>query len=430
MKKREKKDTDHEISFLGKLFLGLKSFKAWLCGLHPIKRTVEKQRILAGASDADATVENKVSFVFLISRTVAIALLVLILVLSLIFGGRIISYENVYYMFKDIEYISSFSENAPATLSYSKPLTNQDFASFKNGLAIVGDSEFKFFTSSGRATMSVGGEYSNPKITTSKSYALVYDQGNRSFSVYNSFVCLYKETLESPISSAHMSEDGSFCIVTTSKGFGSKVRVYDNGFSLEAEYTKNDYVISAQMSQNGKYVAVASLSAENGVGKVTLDLMQRGKEDLKFSQTVTDAIPYSVAFLTKDRVALICDGGTYVFDLSGNRKTEYKFSDALTHMATGEKRIALVFGKNTVVLDENGMVIRSFTADCEIFDVKVYGDYVYLLCDREVRRYNTKSVVTEYDSVAFTEEDAGLVLLDDGKLLACTATVAYYISFN
>ena len=430
MKKREKKDTDHEISFLGKLFLGLKSFKAWLCGLHPIKRTVEKQRILAGASDADATVENKVSFVFLISRTVAIALLVLILVLSLIFGGRIISYENVYYMFKDIEYISSFSENVPSTLSYSKPLTNQSFASFKNGLAIVGDSEFKFFTSSGRATLSVGSEYSNPKITTSKSYALVYDQGNRSFSVYNSFVCLYKETLESPISSAHMADDGSFCVVTASRGFGSRVIIYDNDFTLEAEYTKNDYVISAQMSPNGKYIAVASLSADAGVGKVSLNLMQRGKEELKFAKTHSDAVPYSVSFLSKDRIALVCDSSAYVYDLNGNLKNEYKYQDALNHFSCGDNRLVLTMGKNTVVLDENGMVVRSFTADCEIFDVKVYGDHVYLLCDREVRRYNTKSVVTEYDSVAFTEEDARLVLLADGSLLACTDTVAYYISFN
>ena len=430
MKNRKNNEKDRDISGLGKVFLALKSFKAWIKGLHPIKKTVVKQKELSGVSNSDAPTENKVSFVFFMSRVVAIFLLCVIVVASLLFGGRIISYENVYYMFKDIEYISSFSENTPSTLSYSKPLTNQDFASFKSGLAIVGDSEFKFFTSSGRATLSVGSEYSNPKITTSKAYALVYDQGNRSFSIYNSFVCLYKENLESPISSAHMADDGSFCIVTTGKGFGSRVRVYDNDFTLEAEYTKNDYVISAQMSQNGKYIAVTSLSAENGVGKVTLDLMQRGKSELKFTKTVADAIPYSVSFLSKDRIALICDGATYVYDLNGDKKIEYKYTDSLTHMSVGENRCVLVFGKNTVVLDENGMVVRSFTADCEIFDVKVYGDYVYLLCDREVRRYNTKSVVTECSSVAFTEEDARLVLLDDGSLLACTDTVAYYISFN
>lgn len=428
--KKVKKVRESDISFLGKVFLALKSLKNRNLSLHLIDKTVKKQKALAGASETDAPVENKVSFVFYMARIVAIILLCLLLLFSLLFGGRIISYENVYYMFKDIEYINSFSENAPSTLSYSKPLTNQDFASFKNGLAIVGDSEFKFFTSSGRATMSKGSEYSNPKIATSKSYALIYDQGNRSFSVYNSFVCLYKETLESPISSAHMADDGSFCIVTAGRGFGSKVRVYDNRFNLEAEYIKNDYVISAKMSSNGKYIAVASLSAEGGVGKGSINLMQRGKEELKFSKTFSDTVPYYVSFLSKDRVMLVCDGSAVVYDLNGNKKSEYKFTDPLTRVTTGEDRCVLVFGKKTVVLDQNGMVVRSFEVDFEIFDVKVYKDHVYLLCDREIRRYNLKSVVTDYNSVEFTEEGARLVLLDDGSVLACTDTVAYYISFN
>lgn len=427
-----KKNGDHnnDTSFLGKIFLMLKSVREKLSELHPIKKTVEKQRELAGAEGSDVPIENKISFGFALARVIAIVLLCVIIAAALIFGGRIISYENVYYMFKDIEYINSYMENMPQTLSYSKPLTNQDFASFKNGLAIVGDSEFKFFTSSGRATVSIGSEYSNPKITTSKSYALIYDQGNRSFGVYNSFVCLYSETLDSPISSAHMSEDGSFCIVTEGNGNGSRVRIYDNDFSLEAEYLKNDYVISAKMSANGKYIATASLKAEGGMGKVSLNLLKRGKEELEFSIGVSDALPYSVSFLSKDRVALFCTDAAYVYDLDGNRKNEYKYPSALTHMDVREDRSVLVFGKNTVILDENGIVLRSFVTDSEIFDVKVYKDNVYLLCDREVRCYNTKSVITEYDSVSFIEEDARLVLLDDGKLLACTDTVAYYISFN
>ena len=430
MKRREKREERSDISFLGKVFLILKSIKNRLRNLHPVDKTLNKQKMLAGVSDSDAPVENKVSLVFYLWRVIAIILLCLILVFTLLFGGRIISYENVYYMFKDIEYISSFNENTPETLSYSKPLTNQDFASFKNGLAIVGDSEFKFFTSSGRATMAIGSEYSNPKIATSKSNALIYDQGNRSFGVYNSFVCLHKETLESPISSGHMADDGSFCIVTASRGFGSKVRVYDNKFNLEAEYIKNDYVISAKMSPNGKHIAVASLSVQNGVGKVSLNLMQRDREEVRFTKSFTDAIPYSVEFLSKDRIALISDSSVRVFDLSGNQRSEYKYPASLTHISASDGRCVLVFGKNTVVLDENGMVIRSFGVDCEIFDVQVFKDNVYLLCDREIRRYNTKGVSAEFDVIPFAEENARLIILDDGTPLACTDTVAYYISFN
>ena len=222
MEKKRKKE-EHEISFLGRALLLWRSLKNKLRELHLFKKIAERQKRLAGYCDGNCTRETKIAYGFGMARFVAVSLLCIFLALVLIFGGSIISYENVYYMFKDIEYINSYTEGRPQTLSYSKPLTHQSSGVFKDGLAVVSDSEFKFFTSTGRATLSIGSEYSNPKICTSDSYALIYDQGNRSFSVYNSFVCMYSETLDYPISSAHMSKNGSFCIVTRTKDYGSAV---------------------------------------------------------------------------------------------------------------------------------------------------------------------------------------------------------------
>ena len=289
--KNNRQNVENEISHLGKIFLFFKSLKERFEKLKLVNRTVEKQKELAGYEGAESPAETKISLGFWIARIIAIILLSLILVLSLIFGGRIISYDNVYYMFKDIGYVNSFNESMPQTLSYSNPLTNQDFACFKGGLAVVGDSEFKFFTSSGRATLTQGSEYSDPKICTSDSYALIYDRGNRRFSVYNSFVSLYSETLDFPISSAHMADNGSFCIVTKNKNYGSCVKTYGNDFKLISEYSKNDYIISAEMSANGKYMVVLSLDSENGSAKTMVDLVQIGKEELKFSVELRGVMP-------------------------------------------------------------------------------------------------------------------------------------------
>ena len=437
MKKEKRRMSDSEISFLGKIFLFFKSLKERFEKLRIVNRTVEKQKELSGYEGADSPTETKISLIFCIARVVAIILLSLILVTSLLFGGRIISYDNVYYMFKDIGYINSFNESMPQTLSYSNPLTNQDFACFKGGLAVVGDSEFKFFTSSGRATLTQGSEYSDPKICTSDSYALIYDRGNRRFSVYNSFVSLYSETLDFPISSAHMADNGSFCIVTKNKNYGSCVKTYGNDFKLISEYSKNDYVISAEMSANGKYMVVASLESLNGNAKTTVDLVQIGKEELKFSVELPGVMPYSASFISKDRIVLISKESAVVFDLNGNVKNEYEFTGRLMNAEVTAEGFLLSFDETSTgkvslvsVFDANGHLKRSFKTDESVSDMKLDGNFVYLLCEREIRRYNLNSVSVDYKSVPFDEGAAKLAVFAEGDIMACTPTVAYYISFN
>ena len=435
--KNNRQNVENEISHLGKIFLFFKSLKERFEKLKLVNRTVEKQKELAGYEGAESPAETKISLGFWIARIIAIILLSLILVLSLIFGGRIISYDNVYYMFKDIGYVNSFNESMPQTLSYSNPLTNQDFACFKGGLAVVGDSEFKFFTSSGRATLTQGSEYSDPKICTSDSYALIYDRGNRRFSVYNSFVSLYSETLDFPISSAHMADNGSFCIVTKNKNYGSCVKTYGNDFKLISEYSKNDYIISAEMSANGKYMVVLSLDSENGSAKTMVDLVQIGKEELKFSVELMGVMPYSASFISKDRIVLISKESAVVFDLNGNVKNEYNYTGSLMNADVTDKGFLLSFDETSTgkvslvsVFDVNGHLKRSFKTDDAVFDMKLSGDFVYLLCDREIRRYNLNSVSDEFKAVPFDEESAKLAVFEEGDIMACTPTVAYYISFN
>ena len=262
-----KKSRDKDTSWLGKTLLFVGNFFNKLKSIHPFRKAISKQKELAGYCGVDSTPEAKLAYGFGLARFYTVIVLCVLLSVVLLFCGSIFSYEKVYYMFKDIEYINSFNEARPQMLSYSKPLTNQSISVFKDGLAVASDSEIKLFTSTGRATLSIGSEYSNPKIVASNSNILIYDQGNRSFSIYNSFVCLYSEKLDFPISSAHMSSGGEFCLVTKSKDYGSVVRVYNSKFKLEYEYSRNDYMISAKLSNDGKHLAIVSLDTANGVGK-------------------------------------------------------------------------------------------------------------------------------------------------------------------
>ena len=431
--KSERKDKD--TSFLGRIFLFFKNLFERIKDLQIFRKIVDHEKAVAGAEASDSPTEAKIAFVFGMSRISAIALLAILLVIVIVFGGSTVAYDNVYYMFRDIAYINSFSESRPASLNYSRPFENQDFTTFKNGLAVAGDSEIKLFTSTGRATLVGGTNYTNPKICSSDSTVLMYDQGRLSFTVYNSFVSLHTETLDYPISSADMAPDGSFCIVTRSDEYGSVVRVYDNKFRLESEILKNDYVISAEMSPDGKCLSVLSLKASEGEGVTVLSVIERGKTRERSTVEMKGTMPYTASYIAGNRIAVICSDCSCVYDLSGNLQQKYDFPSRLINMSVSEGGFALLFADKDVnagyilqVFGENGNLINTFKLLGQVSDVELSGNYAYILFDTEIKRIDV--LFGTSSSASFSEDSAILVPFSDGTIMACTNTVAYYISFN
>lgn len=431
MKKRK---DENDISFLGKVILFFKRLFAYLAGLRIPQRIYEREKRIAGYVDSNSPKEAKLSFMFGMTRLFVLVTLCIVITAVLVFGGSTVAYDNVYYMFRDIGYINSFSESRPETLNYSRPFDNQDFTTFKNGLAVAGDSEIKLFASTGRVTLTDGINYTNPKICSSDSKVLVYDQGRKSFGVYNSFVRLYTETLDYPISSADMAPDGSFCIVTRSSDYVSVVKVYDTDFNLESEIFKNDYVISVSMSDNGKYIAVLSLGARNGESVTTLSIIEKGKKKPVSTVTLNDVMPYTARFLSNNSVAVISSESAFVYELGGKLKNKCEFPSKLANMSLSDNGFALLF-KNTDlnsgyqlnIYGEYGDLVRQMKISGHVSDVELGDRYVYLLFDAEICRIDINLGLTT--SKKFNEEGAVLVSFSDGTLMACTDTAAYYISF-
>jgi len=432
MGKRKKNSGD--TSFLGELLYAFRNGMEKIRSAQLSKKFVERQRSLSGYEDKNSPREAKVAYAFGILRAFSVVLLCVFLCLVLLFGKSIITYENVYYMFKDIGYINSYDETVPDSLSFSEPVSNQTFTTFKNGLAVAGDSEIKFFTSTGRATLTEGSDFTNPRILSSDSSVLIYDQGKTSFSVYNSFICIHSETLKYPISYADMASDGSFCIVTRSLEYGSVVRVYNSSFAVDMEYSKNDYVISAQMSDDGRFIAVLSLSASGGESNVSLNILKRGERNVYSSVSVKGLMPYSAEFIGNDRIALVCSESTSVYDLSCNRKSLIEYPGKLSYTSFTEDGFALSFeingnGSENIVssYDKNGSLKFTDRLSGYIYDMEIENGNIYVLCNDRIIHYTESA--GKISEIEFYEEGACIVTFSNGRVMVCTAGVAYYIPF-
>lgn len=429
------KRENNDISVLGELIYKAKNAKAKLKNARLPQKLIERQKRLAGYRGEESPKEAKLSFGFRIARLISIVLLCTMVIGVLLFGKSIITYENVYYMFKDIGYINSFNESRPNTLNFSKPVTNQDFGTFKNGLAVAGDSEIKFFTSTGRVTLSAGSHFTDPHIVCSDSTALVFDRGKTSYSVYNSFVAVHSESLEFPIVNADMAKNGSFCIVTRSADYGSAVRVYNSSYELEMVYYKNDYIVSARLSENGKFLAVVSLDSSEGESRLSLNVLKVGEDKVYSSAKLAGVLPYDVRFLSNNRIAVIGNESTSVYDIDCDRISLIEYPGKLSYMSFFADEMAMVFqkdrenGVSTVsCFDKNGALKHTSSFNGYITDMALGNGEIFLLCDGRIVKIPIGGM--DVKELAFDGEGARLVTFANGDVMACTQGVAYYISFD
>jgi len=430
-----KKRNDEDISFGGKVILFFRELTDKLKSIKLITRIKNRQRALAHFEGQDSPESARISYTFGILRIIFVVLLCVTLCLTLIFGGGIVSYENVYYMFKDIQYIKSFGESYPEQLNYSRPIARQDFEVFKNGLAVASDSELKLFTSTGRVTMVTGSEYSNPRLCASDSTLLVYDQGNRNFSVYNSFTELHREKLEYPISYADISNTGEYALVTRSQKYSSSVRVYTNKNELDMEYSKNDYIISANLSDGGRYLAVMSISVLGGESLVGLSIVDVKKGEVRSESKVNDVMPYRCEFISSNRIVAFFSDHAAVYDLDMSLISRYDYPSTLNTVSCSDGGFMLclegdgIASNNLVtVFDTNGKIVYTGSVVGDVYDAELGDGYAYVLTGDAVHRIDTK-----FGSIAkasFSNDGASLAIFDGGIVAVCTSAAAHYISFE
>ena len=432
MRKNKKKN---DVSRLARLILLMRNLKKRLKALRPIQRLKERQKALSYCSDGENFEESKISYVFGMAKIISALLLALLLVVTVIFGSGVISYDKMYYMFKDIAYIKSYGEGIPDELSYSSPVQNQVHTDFKNGLFVASDSELKMFTSTGRVTLNEGSEFTNPRVTCSNSSALVFDQGRRTYSIYNSFVKLYTEKTEYPIALADMAENGSYLIVTKSKLYNSVVKIYDQNYNQTGEYSKNDTVISASMSDNGRHAAILSVSVHGGKSSAELDILDCKKSEIVAQGVFDNVMPYMCKFLSDDRIAVFSDGKFSVVNKKADTVYEYTYPSEVENIDISDWGFAILFSPTDVTgekiletYDNNGK--RTFIKNIKdnVRDIKLGEGYIYILKSNEILRINA-AIGTE-SKVKSSADNMEIVVFDGGGVAVCSQNAAAYISFD
>ncbi len=370
-------------------------------------------------------------------RVVLYMVLFVFVVVTVVSNRSLITYENLYYLAKDIGAATQTAHAEADHLSYPISSSNADFTPFRGGLVVAGSEVVTALSASGRQTLLVNVDYTEPVVRASEKYFLTFSRGGKSFSVYNAFVQVHRELTEFPVYEASVADDGTFAILTRSQDYTSKVIVYDRDMEPLAAYHLGGYVTGLSMCADGSAVGITSVESVAGRWETKVTVIPLDKRITEQVVTLSDTFASGCSFISDRRLAVLCADRLMIFktDATVTREIEFKDSEPrLSAMAPG--RIAILTRSQTdlsdellTVYDRDGDVVYSIDlpadhpirlaggAEHMAFD----GQTLYLRAGDSLYRLSSNGKTL---SVSAISRDTLSMLPGDGGLLICTPAYA------
>ena len=306
--------------------------------------------------------------------------------------------------------------------------------------AYVSDTHFVILNQKGGADALLQHRYRTPVLEQSSRYYLIYDLGNKGYSIYNTRELLHSNTLTGQILCGDIGNNGTYAIASSTSGFASQMTVYSKDYAVASPeiyswQSPSCRITALAVSPSGKEVVAAGLSGENGELKTTLYVFDLTSDQPKMTYELGDTIVLSLEYQSKKKVSIIGDHGTFVYDTeetvltgypyegeqlfgyactedaiqllispyesgenshlailnaSGTETLDLPLNEVATAVAEGKDAWYVLAGNTVVGYDAEGTQIFRQEVGSDARNILCKGDQLYVLGLQEIRCYEIK----------------------------------------
>lgn len=376
----------------------------------------------------------KIANRYRIAKYITILLTVVFSLTMLTVFSTDITAENFQYLIKDLDIAGITSGGKFERVIYTG---GSSFGIYKGELAVVNSGSTMLYKPSGAVSFNQLNDFYNPCISVSDKYFMVYDRGETScsYSIYNSFAALHEGKFEYPITTADVSDNGAYAVVTRDDSFRSIVYVYDRNFKVKNEIKKDKYVTSVEMTENGQKLAIASVYDKEGAFESEIQVIKTSDDKAQFTVSESGTIPISVQWLSNgnlgvvfsDRAIIYSEKGEKVnkIDLSNRSALSFDFSSRV--LCTVYNTTVIGYDNTVDVYDVNGDLVYSMPINGELIRIRADGNNVCLLFENRVVLVDVNNMAV-YEGQ--TESNPKDILIYNGDVIVCYSGMAEPIALT
>ena len=357
-----------------------------------MKLVAEKRKIQKKKPKRKITIDIKNTKKLKLVAVIVVVLL-LIMLAAAQFGGVTFSTvsDSVRTFFAGLGSGDGYPYQMSGMVISDASVTNSD-------LVLLYDDSVKVLDTTAKELSSIVHKYDHPVLQSNSGRVLLYDEGGTKFKVQSKTRMLYEKESKYMILTGALGKDGSVVIATRAEDAQSMVTVY-NSKEKEVFVWKcaKENIISCDVSDNGRLIAVSVLGVENGSVYSKVYIFDKKKDTPKASFTYQDSAVSSIRFLSNETLLVL--GNNVCSVIKGEKEEKINVSVNTPYMihVSDNNTAVLVLSKYSSttqkivnVYDKSGRELFSNEIDGLVKSVSTDGKYVAVLTDNNVQIYNMK----------------------------------------
>ncbi len=273
---------------------------------------------------------------------------------------------------------------------------------------VLTDGEVMAVTAGGKVIFSHNHGFENPVIKTSKTRALVFNQGGNDAIIFNLNKVCSTITTEKEIINGAIGEDGTYALITGADSYVAAVSVYTKRDKLIYEwYSSSEMINNVAIAPSGKKIAVSSLTTNVSGFNSKLMILNFKSANAEFTKNYDGEIIYDLSAVSSRGVG-IATANTYDFIRWRNFESkEYKNEYNLQMLRESNKGALLVYNRENdktdnriVIISNKGEVKHQLQFDGIITDIALKNNHIYCISD-------TKAYILDMEGKTIRTADCG-----------------------
>lgn len=296
----------------------------------------------------------KISRLYMVVGIALMLVLILYAVSVMMFFGEYVTYDNLKYLIRDWSAMTMPGSEVFTDIVYS---TSEDaeFTLFRNGLALYDHESYSYYDESGICLVEDETGYGDPASAVSEKYLLLYDIGGTGYTVYNQLTRIISRNADRSIIAGDIADDGSLVIVTRSRETRFVAEVYNAAFTKTMNIYKENYVLDAGISPDGKNVVICSAVPSDTDFNLEVEIVRTGASEKTALLNYEHTMPLEV-MTHDDGFVLLCDKGMYFFDYDGHITSSVDFGGMSLVYADMNGTTVAAAGRTNALGSENRVI--------------------------------------------------------------------------
>ena len=273
---------------------------------------------------------------------------------------------------------------------------------------VLSNTSLTAFSNAGKKIFTYSHGFENPVLKTSKTRALLFDQGKNDFLIFTLGGLETSKTLKQDIKNAAIGDDGTYALVTSAENYTAKVSVYAKNNELVYEwFSSEDLVNNVAVAPSGKKIAVSTIISKVGQYDSKVSVFNFKSATAENKKTFENTVVYTLDTTFSGGFSVLTSNNYIFIKWSNFKFTEYKNEYNTAMFRAGNNGVAVVYNRENdktdnriAIFSSGGKLKREFEFKGIITDFALRNGHIYCVSD-------TKAYVLNRDGTVMRSGECG-----------------------